>query len=263
MKIIKDIVSSFLENDVMGKSAMSAYYLVFAIFPIALLIVSLLPLLNVDVATLNDFLYAHFNSDFADIISDIFLTVLTEFNGYIALGAFLITIWAASAATGSIVKNINSISNNGVKRNFLVAKLISLGLTILFLVYVVIVFILGILTSDLVEYFIINETILNIINIVTTYFILPLVMGGMLLIFYYFAPSGKRAIKYAIPGVIFWVLSFNVVVRIFDFYLSNIANFHATYGAFAGIILFIFVCYVFNIFILLGAVINEVIYNKN
>lgn len=263
MKIIKEIVNSFISNDVMGKSAMSAYYLVFAIFPIALLVVSLLPLLHIDIMMVNEFLYANFNPEFANVISEIFSTVLTDFNGYVAIGALLITIWAASAATGSIVKNINLISNNGKKRNFLMAKLISFGLTILFLIYLVVVFILGVITSDLITNFVINETVINIINMVTSYFILPVIIGGVLLIFYYVAPSVKRHIKYSIPGVVFWVLSFNLVVSAFDFYLTNIANFNATYGAFSGIILFIFVCYIFNILILLGAVINEVIYKKN
>lgn len=260
LNYFKMFTKNFLEEDVFGKSAQTAYYFVFSIFPIALLIVSFLPLLNIDMVMVYDFLYAEFPYELATFIYDILNNAFTNYSGYIVLGALLLTFWSASAATNSIIKGINYIYDGKITRNYIKGRFISFLLTISFFLYIFLTIVSLAFTSNIFDIQLLDiDVISRILNLVNQ-FILPIFMGGILMIIYYVAPAKKMTIKQTLPGIIFFLITFNLFSFGFNIYMEHASDMAATYGAFAGIIVFMLWCYALSIIILTGAVINVTLY---
>lgn len=244
--------ATFLAKDVLGKSAQIAYYFVFSLFPICLLIVSLLPLLNIDMVMVENFLYNGLPTELADFLYHILYDAFTSYNSYIVIGALILTFWSASAATNAIMKGINIVYDGKVTRNFIMGRLISFLLTISFFIYIFVMVISVTLTA---MFFDLNLQVIDTILQFVEYFILPLFMAGIIIIIYYVAPSKKMTIKQTLPGLFFWVIMFNIFTTTFSIYMQ-ISDLSSTYGAFTGIIMFMLWCYALSVIILTGAVIN-------
>lgn len=257
LDFLKLFASTFLAKDIFGKSAQTAYYFVFSIFPIALLTVAILPLLNVDITELQDLLYSQLPVQLADVLYQIFYAAFNTYSsGVVVIGAVILMFWSASAATNSIVKGINMIYDGMITRNYLIGRLISFILTISFFLYIFMTLFSASLNLSVLDFGVfdvhIMQSILNLISV----FLLPIFISVILLIIYYVAPAKKMTIKQTLPGVMFWILAFNIFSFGFDTYVTYANNMSATYGSFTGFIIFMLWCYALSMIILTGAVIN-------
>jgi membrane protein len=72
-------------------------------------------------------------------------------------------------------------------------------------------------------------------------------------------PNRKSKIRYEIPGAVFSTIVWLVYSWAFSFYISNFANYSATYGSLATIVIFILWLYWTMNIVFVGAEINVVL----
>ena len=90
----------------------------------------------------------------------------------------------------------------------------------------------------------------------------PVMAAGVLTAFalaYYFAPDCKQRFRWVSKGTILAVVLWLLFTALFSAYVNTFATYTVTYGALAGIVLFMLYLYCNSFILLLGAEINQVI----
>jgi membrane protein len=84
--------------------------------------------------------------------------------------------------------------------------------------------------------------------------VLLLIVSFMFSILYWAAPNVKHAgFRWLSPGGVFAVAVWVIVSALFAFYVANFSSYNKTYGALAGVIIFLVWLWISNIAVLLGA----------
>lgn len=87
--------------------------------------------------------------------------------------------------------------------------------------------------------------------------ILLIVVLLVLAMLYYFTPNVKRAkFQWFSPGTVTAVIILGLSVVGFSFYLANFASYSATYGAIGGVIVLVLACWISNIALIFGALVD-------
>ena len=76
---------------------------------------------------------------------------------------------------------------------------------------------------------------------------------------YHFAPNRRRRWTWITPGSLLATGLWMATSFAFKFYVTNVANFNATYGAIGGVVVLLLWFYVSGLAILIGAELNGVI----
>ncbi len=253
--IFKNKVDKF---DPFGIAAQSAYYFLFSIFPLLLFLVTLLPLLDIDVNLISEQLSnTLMPQEIVDVINRFLEIVLVQRDSSLSLIALGITIFSSSSAMYSMVKSINRIYEDDFSRNNLIFRIISIGfmlsfITMIMLSYLVISF------GDSVLIFFKLEQLLFIISIVK-YFILPALVFTFIYLLYLFSPSVKLRKREVLPGAFLATLLLLGFSLIFTNYISLFTSSFTKYGIFSSLMLLMLWFYLIGLFIMFGALFNSAI----
>lgn len=97
-----------------------------------------------------------------------------------------------------------------------------------------------------------------------TWFRLPVIVLILMLVaalVYYVAPNLDQPFRIITPGATIAVLIWLLASVGFSAYVSNIANYNATYGSLGGLVILLFYLYISAAVLLLGAEINAKVYH--
>lgn len=259
-KNIIDLIKIFMAKvekfDPFGIAAQSAYYFLFSIFPLLLFIVTLLPLLHIDVSIITEQLTnSLLPQEIINIIDKFLELVLVQQDSSLSFIALGITIFSSSSAMYSIVKSINRIYENDFSRNNLVFRAISIIFMLSFILMIVASYLIISVGDNILIFFKLEE-LLFIISIVK-YFILPLLVFSFIYILYLYSPSIKLRTREVLPGTIVastLLLSFSII---FTNYISLFTSSFTKYGIFSSLMLLMLWFYLIGLFIMLGAMFNS------
>ena len=173
------------------------------------------------------------------------------------------SLYGASGAFGAAGAALNHVWRVEEGRGFVGRKLGNLLWTIVVLALVlvtsVLVFLGGSLAEDVLGLIGLGESISDVWSIVRW----PAALLAAALIYaivYYAAPNVEvRRWQYITPGAVFGVLAWIVASAGFFLYVSELARFPATYGAFATVVILLIWLYLTNLVLLFGAELNAVI----
>jgi membrane protein len=91
------------------------------------------------------------------------------------------------------------------------------------------------------------------------YILMPFVLIGFFMLVYMNVPNRKSKVRYEMPGAVFSTVVWLVYSWAFSFYISNFANYSATYGSLATIVIFMLWLYWTMNIVFVGAEINVVL----
>ncbi|HYH12707.1 MAG TPA: YihY/virulence factor BrkB family protein, partial [Thermomicrobiales bacterium] len=92
---------------------------------------------------------------------------------------------------------------------------------------------------------------------------LPIAIALMMLavaLIYYFFPNVDQPFRIVSPGSVIAVLIWVIATVGFSFYISNFANYNATYGSLGGMIVLLLYFFISSAVLLFGAEVNAVLY---
>jgi membrane protein len=173
------------------------------------------------------------------------------------------SLYGASGAFGAAGAALNHVLRVEEGRGFVGRKLNNLLWTIVVLVLVlvtsVLVFLGGGLAEDVLGALGLGDSISEVWGIVRW----PAALLAATLIYaivYYAAPNVEvRRWRYITPGAVFGVLAWIAASAGFFVYVSELARYSATYGAFAAVVILLIWLWLTNLVLLFGAELNAVI----
>ncbi len=263
-KFATDLYHEIQDDNLFNGAAALSFYLILAIFPAAIFLLSLLPYLpipNLQEAIMN-LLGQALPKESAQMFSGIVQNIVSEKNGGLLTFGFLFTLWSASSGIYAVMQQLNITYDVKEGRPFWKTRAIALFLMMLFFFLIVGAFGLvifgGWIQDRIAGFFGGGEALFTVFAIIRW----VIIAVSLLLAFasmYYYGPDVEQNFKFVSPGSIIGVVLLALGSLAFRFYIEHFSNYNATYGSLGGIIILLLWLYLAGLVILLGSEINALV----
>lgn len=253
-----------LDDNLLGLSAQTAYYFFFSIFPLLLFTAPLLSLVGNKQETFQVIagkLQNAVPSEGWALIGGVIEDVVFAKNapGIMSVGG-LLAIWAGSNVFSALIDALNRAYDVEDTRPWWKKKLIAVA-SVIVIGVVLLVFTVFILGGDIVTGWIADRLALGAAAR-AAWRMLQLPVGFALLVAiawlsYYFLPNLRQSKRQVLVGAVFTTIAWAIVTLALRAYVTNFANYNATYGAIGGVIVLLTWMYFSMLVFLIGGEINS------
>ena len=262
-RTLKAAVAEFQRDDALGLAAQLAFYLILALFPFLLVLVSLMGTFSSpDLASEVLAYFAEVTPQQVYGIIESYLSDTISGNnpapGLFSVG-LVIALWSASGAFAALINALNKAYDVEETRPFWkvrgIALLMTLGLSAMVLVAVLLLVAGPPIGRGVADLFGLGDVFAIVWSIVQW----PLALFFMVLavaLMYYFAPDAGQPFRWITPGGLVGVLLWVLASVVFRFYVSNFGSYDETYGSIGAVIVLLLYLYISSLTILFGAELN-------
>ena len=262
---VKRAAKGFSRDNLTDWAAALTYYAVLSLFPAIIALISILGLV-VDPNTITRVITDVVSSLGPKSAVDTFKGPIDQIAGNRS-GALLgliigvaVALWTASGYVGAFMRASNAIYEREEGRPFYILRplqvLVTFVLVMMAALVVLSLIISGPVASAIGNAVGLGDTAVTAWNI-AKWPVMLLVVMVMLAILYWPAPNAKyHGFRWVSPGAVLAVLVWIVASVAFAFYVSNFGSYNKTYGALAGVIVFLVWMWITNLAVLLGAEVN-------
>ena len=261
--LVRKTLKEILDDNLLGLAAQTAYYFFFSLFPMLLFVAPLLSLVGNKQETfglLAGQLQQVVPSEGWSLIGGVIKDVVYSENapGLMSVGA-LLAIWAGSNVFSALIDALNVAYDVKDTRSWWQKKLIALA-SVIVIGFVILLSTVLILGGDTAADFIADKFYWGE-TARTAAKLLPIPIAFALLITiaalaYYFLPCLRQSRRQVFVGAVFTTIAWTIVTFAFRAYVTNFANYNATYGAIGGVIVLLTWMYFSMLVFLIGGEIN-------
>lgn len=262
----KKLGKEFKKDRATGLAAEQAYYYMLSIFPLLILLISIVPYLSLDPQKALSYLQSVMPSDSFNVIEDNVVDIITKPNGGLLTFGIIGTLWSASNGMQAFIRAMNDAFDVEETRSFIKSRLISIGLTLGLLAAFIIAMVLpvfGKVIMNFVENFINIPDGMQILINVLRWAIAFVIMVTVLAILYKVAPNKHFPFKQVLPGAIAATVMWQLISFGLSFYVSNFGNYSATYGSLGGVIVSMLWFFLTGLALVIGGEISALYHRNN
>ncbi|SCX45991.1 membrane protein [Klenkia marina] len=258
---LKRLVSETSEDNLTDWAASLTYYFVLAMFPAIIAMISVVGLV-LDPRQVTDALTTVLDQVAPGGASDTFSGVIEDLAGSTATAGFALVIglasalWAASGYVGAFTRAANVIWETPEGRKFYKLKPLQLLITLIGVLFVALIALSVVATGP------ITDAIGNALGLGSTattiwdiakWPVMVVVVAIMIAILYYMTPNVRlRGFRWVSPGAAFALVVWIIASALFAFYVANFGSYNKTYGALAGVVVFLVWLWITNLVLLIG-----------
>jgi membrane protein len=259
---IKRTVSEFRQDNLTDWAAALTYYAVLSLFPAVIALLSILGLV-VDPKTITRVVtdvvaqlgpksaVDTFKKPIEQISSNQSTALLGLIFGVVA------ALWTASGYVGAFMRASNAIYERDEGRPFYLLRPLQMLVTLVLVLMAALVVLALIATGPVAkavgDAIGLGDTAVTVWNIAKWPVLLVVVML-MLAILYWSSPNAKLAgFRWVSPGAVLAVIVWIAASAGFALYVANFGSYNKTYGALAGVVVFLVWMWITNVAVLLGA----------
>ncbi|MFS0784650.1 YihY/virulence factor BrkB family protein [Bacillus sp. 1P06AnD] len=257
-RLVRTMLIRMKDHDVSGIAASLAFFFLLSLFPLLIVLATLLPYLPIKESDIITYLAAYVPEDSLQLLEGHIENIMEGSGKLLSLG-IIGTLWSASNAMNGMVKAFNKAYDIYDDRTYLIVRAIALVLTVAMIFIFIIALLLpvfgkqiGLFIFDLLGY---DKQFLHMwdaIRWILSIFILFCVFS----LLYWVFPVVKMDNRVVMRGALFATVGWSVVSLGFSFYVNNFSNYSTTYGSIGGIIVLMLWFYILAYIIILGAEIN-------
>lgn len=256
----RTVVDTF-DDGCPGLAAQLAFYFFLAVFPALLFLVSLLaylpvePALDSTVERLRTFLP---QEALALIEGQIDLVLAGGRGGLLTL-AIAGAVWTSSSAMMAIIYALNRAYDIREFRPFWQTRLLAIALTLALALFVLVAFTLVVGGADLARWAAAQVGAGEAFQAAWAILQWPVALALVVLavdLVYYFAPNADTEWVWITPGALLATALWLLVSAGFRFYVRNVSDYSAVYGAIGGVIVLLLWFYLSGFALLVGAELN-------
>lgn len=254
-------IRDFNVNHTMALSAGLAYYFLLSLFPLLVVVASLVPYLPVP-DLFDKILWAMGRlvpPDAMGVVRGVLNDVLRGHPKLLSIG-ILGTVWAAAGGFGAMIEAMNVAYDVPETRPWWRNKLLALGLTFLIGWFLIISLALMVVGPQFGQW-LANKLNLEAMWVFAWQYVRWGVAGAFTVLgielLYFLAPNVKQRFWATLPGATFAVAAWLVMSWAFGIYIRQFANFNKTYGTLGAAVALLVWFYWTNLAILFGAEINS------
>lgn len=262
-KIIK--ISEMVASDHVGAyAAQTAYFFMICMIPIILLLLTLVQYTPVTKADVMTAVIQVFPSSVESLMTSIVNQVYNQSLGIIPV-TVIVALWSAGKGVLAMSTGLNCVYKCRETRNYVFLRLRATLYTVMFILVIILLLVLSVFGNSLNIF--IEEHVPILAKaadwlIQARVFIAPVTLVLFTLLIYKFLPNRKDRWVKQFPGAVFAAVGWMVVSWVFSVYVDIFEGFSSMYGSLTTIVLIMLWLYFCMYSILIGGVINEVLYDK-
>ncbi|MFD5137606.1 YihY/virulence factor BrkB family protein [Streptomyces sp. NPDC058378] len=257
--VLKRTVGEFTDDELADRAATLTYYSVLSLFPALLVLVSLLGIAGESATRqVMDNLQKLAPGPVRDILSG--AVEQLQGNGgtgsLMAVVGLLLALWSASGYIAAFIRSSNVVYDMPEGRPAWKVLPLRLALTVTLMVLAVVSALIVVFTGPVAQK---AGSALGVGGPALTAWsiakwpVLVLLVIIMIALLYWAAPNARgRGFKWVTPGSFLALLLWMVASAGFALYVSHFSSYNKTYGALAGVIIFLVWLWITNLAILLG-----------
>ncbi|TYR80667.1 YihY/virulence factor BrkB family protein [Priestia megaterium] len=261
----KKVGQEIKEDNATGLAAEQAYYYMLSIFPMLILLLSIIPYLSIEPDEAVSLLESVMPGEAATIFEENVVQFVNSPNrGILTLG-ILGTIWSASNGMNAFMRAMNQAFNVKETRSFIKVKVISIVLTVslvITLVAALILLVFGGVILDILNQWLYLPASANTLLGILRWVIAVAIMIGILSVLYRLAPNKTFPFAHVWPGAVAATMLWQLTSLGFSFYVSNFGNYSATYGSLGGVIVLMLWLFLTGLILIIGGEINAVYHRE-
>lgn len=261
-RFIQTTQDRMVDSEIGNTSVVVAYYLLLSLFPLLIAVGNLLPYLHIDPNNVLPYLAEIIPETIFNDLKPAIKSLLTQRSGGLLSVSALATVWSASQSINALQTAMNKAFGVEQRKNFVIVRLVSLFVLILFLIALVgVVLILGVGQNimDLIESMVHIPT-----SIVDTFETLkwPVTALGLFLalsLIYFVVPNVKLKSRSVFPGAIFATAGWLLLSQAFGLYITYFSSRVSGYQIIGSFIVLMLWLNFASTIIVLGGIINAVV----
>ncbi len=253
----KRTVKEFSEDNLTDWAASLTYYGVLALFPALIALVSVVGLLTTP-QQLTEALTTVVPGEAANTLQPVIEQIAgnTSTAGIGLVIGLAAAIWSASGYVGAFTRAANVVYETTEGRKIWKLKPLQLLVTLVGILFAAVIVLMLVLSGPVVDAIGsaigLGDTVLTVWNIAKWPVIL-VILALMIAVLYYSTPNVKlRGFKWVSPGAGVAILVAVLASAAFAFYVGNFGSYNKTYGALAGVVVFLIWFWLINLALLFG-----------
>jgi membrane protein len=254
---IKRTLKEFSEDNLTDWAAALTYYGVLALFPALVALLSIIGLLT-DPQKLTDALTAVVPQQSARTLTPVIEQIAGN-SAPVGIGLVLGlagAVWSASGYVGAFTRAANVVYETPEGRKIWKLKPLQLLVTLIGILFAAVIVSMLVLSGPVVDAIGqaigLGGTATTVWNVVKWPVIL-VVLALMIAVLYYATPNVRlRGFKWVSPGAGAAIVIWAIASALFAFYVANFGSYNKTYGALAGVIIFLVWFWLTNVALLFG-----------
>jgi membrane protein len=254
---IKRTLKEFSEDGLTDWAAALTYYGVLALFPALVALLSIVGLLT-NPQQLTDAITAVVPAQAAETLNPVIQQIAgnTGTAGFALILGVAGAVWSASGYVGAFTRAANVVYETPEGRKIWKLKPLQLLITLVGILFAALILAMLVLSGPVVDAvgqaIGLGGPVLTVWNIAKWPVVL-VVLALMIAVLYYSTPNVKvRGFKWVSPGAGVAILVAVVASALFAFYVANFSSYNATYGALAGVVVFLIWFWLINLALLFG-----------
>lgn len=262
---LKRTFTEFSEDNLSDWAAALTYYGVLAMFPALIAMVSIVGLVGNPASTtktLTDIVTRIGPASAAQTLAGPIQSITANQGaaGIALIAGLAAALWSASGYVGAFMRASNIIFETPEGRPIWKLRPLQMLVTLIMVILAAVVALSLVLTGPIVNAVAsplgLSSTAVTVWNY-AKWPVLILIVLGMISVLYYATPNVKiRSFRWVSGGAIFALVIWLVASVAFAFYVANFSSYNKTYGALAGVIIFLVWLWITNVALLLGAELN-------
>jgi membrane protein len=258
---LKRLVKEISQDNLTDWAAALTYYLVLAMFPAIIAMISLVGLV-LEPQQITQALTTLLNTIAPGTAANTFSTVINQLAGSTKTAGFGLilglatALWAASGYVGAFTRAANVVWETPEGRPIWKLKPLQLLLTLIGVLFIAVISLSVVATGPVTDAI---GKALGLGSTATTVWdiakwpVMVVLVAVMIAVLYYAAPNVRiRGFKFVTVGSAVAVLVWIVASALFAFYVANFGSYNKTYGALAGVVIFLVWLWITNLAVLIG-----------
>ncbi|MEU3792456.1 YihY/virulence factor BrkB family protein [Streptomyces fructofermentans] len=258
-KVLSGSLREFKKDELTDRAAALTYYGILALFPALLVLVSLLGITG---RSTTDKVLDNLQQLAPGPARDIITRAVEQLQGnadigsLVAVVALVVALWSASGYVAAFIRAANAVYDMPEGRPVWKILPVRLGVTVVLMVLAVISALIVVFTGGIAHEagtaLGIGDTALTVWSI-AKWPVLVLLVTVMIALLYWATPNAKvKGFKWITPGSFLALVIWMLASAGFAFYVANFGSYNKTYGAMAGVVVFLVWLWISNLAILLG-----------
>ena len=257
-------VRLFFGNDLTSAAAEMAYFLVFAFFPLLMVVHASLSMAIQGFDIQNTFFYTLLPNALEELV-DSYLQYIGQNSdvSYLVIGIVL-TVYTLSRFMKSAKRTVRRIYRSHGYKMLIAEWGISIVVSILIIAAFYVSLIVVILGGQIAKFLNTYLPFFDLLHIQSISRILftAATIYAVVTLFYLWIPNIRQGFWNVLPGTIFTSACWVLVSTVFSFYMNHFSNYSLVYGSIGAFIMLLLWIYMSCLILLIGAVVNAALYFK-
>ncbi len=227
-KKVKELIVYIVGLNIPVYAAHAGYFMILALFPMLVLLMSLLRYTGIDVNNLVDGLRGVIPEALLPSAKKLILNTYQGTSGMVISLSAVIALWSASKGIYGLRKGLNAIYRVNENRGYFYTRGMSVLYTVLFLAVLVVTLVLGVFGNTLVEAFPLGF-IAEIVDL--HYLPLFLIQTALFTAMFMVLPNRRNHFFESLPGAVFSSVGWLAFSGLYSVYVENFTGFANIYGS--------------------------------